>query len=53
MVTCIFVATWQEKELKDVVGVYNDKSAFKSDLVGKLLEVRQGVGKTGGEMERK
>ena len=53
MVTCHFVDTWQEKELKDVVSVYNEKSTFKTDLVGKLLEVRQGVGKTVGEIERK
>ena len=48
MVTCHFVDTWQEKELKDVVSVYNEKSTFKTDLVGKLLEVRGGAEKTGG-----
>ena len=37
--TCHFLDTWQEKELKDAVSVYNDKSKAKSDLVGKLLEV--------------
>jgi hypothetical protein len=32
----------QEKELKEQLELYNDKSKIKSDLVGKLMDVSEG-----------
>lgn len=32
----------QEKELKEQLELYNEKSKIKSDLVGKLMDVSEG-----------
>lgn len=36
------IGLMQEKELKEQLELYNEKSKIKSDLVGKLMDVSEG-----------
>jgi hypothetical protein len=33
------VFSWQEKELKEALETYNEKSKIKTELVGRLMDV--------------